>query len=143
MYKNFKHNTPIQVRFGDIDSMNHVNNAKYLTYIESARIHYIQDVLNSDVDHSKYSVILASANIEFLKPVILGDEIEVFTRCSRIGNRSLDLDYEIVKKNSDGMVSVAKARTILVGFNYETQQSVAVLDAWKEKISTFEGENYD
>ena len=32
---------PIEVRYGDLDPQGHVNNAKYLTYFEQARVHYL------------------------------------------------------------------------------------------------------
>ena len=32
----FRHGVPIQVRWADLDAMGHVNNAKYLTYLEQA-----------------------------------------------------------------------------------------------------------
>ncbi|NOY99067.1 MAG: acyl-CoA thioesterase, partial [Chloroflexi bacterium] len=31
---------PIVVRYGDLDPQGHLNNARYLTYFEQARIHY-------------------------------------------------------------------------------------------------------
>ena len=40
----FRHRTEIEVRFADTDAMRHVNNAKYLTYCEIARIRYWTDV---------------------------------------------------------------------------------------------------
>jgi hypothetical protein len=33
---------PIEVRYGDLDPQGHVNNAKYLTYMEQARVAYIR-----------------------------------------------------------------------------------------------------
>ena len=44
--KNFKHKTKIIVRFSDLDAMQHVNNATYLTYLEEARIDYFNTLFN-------------------------------------------------------------------------------------------------
>lgn len=142
-YKNFKHELQIQVRFGDIDSMNHVNNAKYLTYIESARIDYVKTVLNTDVDLSNYSIILAKVEINFLEPILLKDQIKVFTRCSRIGSRSFDLEYEIAKTNKDQLKTVAQGHTVLVAFDYKNGQTIQVPEKWKKKISQYEGVQFD
>jgi len=142
-YKNYNHEVPIQVRFGDIDSMNHVNNAKYLTYIESARIAYVKEVLSADVDFSRYSIILAKACIDFLVPIGLNDDIKVFTRCSRIGNRSFDLDCELVKVNNDQFETVAKGHTVMVAFDYEQNTTIQIMEEWRKRISDFEGEQYD
>ena len=41
----FRHRKVIEVRFADTDAMGHVNNAKYLTYMETARTRYIEEVV--------------------------------------------------------------------------------------------------
>ena len=43
-----RHVEPITVRWGDVDSMGHVNNAKYFTYCESARMTYFAAVGMND-----------------------------------------------------------------------------------------------
>lgn len=59
--KNFKYKMIINIRWSDMDAIGHVNNATYLTYLEEARICYLNDVINwnSKVD----GIILASVNI--------------------------------------------------------------------------------
>ena len=38
----FKEKTQVQIRFKDIDSMGHVNNANHITYFELARLNYFE-----------------------------------------------------------------------------------------------------
>ena len=45
----FSHRVTIEVRFADTDAMGHVNNAKYLTYCEIARIKYWTDVTGEPI----------------------------------------------------------------------------------------------
>ena len=62
----FAHRREIQVRFADTDAMGHVNNAKYLTYCEIARISYWTDVTGEPVrlgTAGAESLILAEARI--------------------------------------------------------------------------------
>ena len=40
----YRHSIPMEIRFADIDSLGHVNNAAYLTYMEQARLRYVRDV---------------------------------------------------------------------------------------------------
>ncbi len=138
---NFYHSIPIQIRFADVDSMNHVNNAKYLTYIESARINYFREVFNREM-HASPGFILAKATVDFILPIILHDEIKVVTRCSRIGNKSFDLEYEIVRVNPSLAQTVAKALTVLVAYDYETKQTVLIPNEWKKKIEAYEKRVY-
>ena len=134
----YRHSTPIQVRFADVDAMNHVNNAKYLTYIESARISYFKEVLAKGMHGSSPGFILAKATVDFILPITLNDEIKVLTRCSRIGNKSFDLEYEITRVNPLPAQTVAKAQTVLVGFDYQSNKTIQIPDEWKKRIEDFE-----
>lgn len=134
----FKHQTKIQLRFADMDSLGHVNNANYLTYIELARCNYLNEVLGIPVDFSDLSVILAKAELNFLKPVKFGDEIVIQCGCTRIGNKSFDLSYHITQKSKDEEIPVLSAKTILVAFNYPLNQTISIPEKWRKAIHEFE-----
>ena len=111
-----------RVRFRDCDAMGHVNNAVYSTFLEEARI----DVLGGLADF-----ILARVEIDFRSELRAGEEIEVRTRCSRIGTKSFELEHEIA---ADGRIA-AEAKSILVGYDYEHGQSVPLSREVKERLS--------
>jgi len=52
-------------------------------------------------------------------------------RASRFGNKSFDLEYVL---RVDGEV-VAEAKSVLVGYDYEKRESVAIPDEWREKLA--------
>ena len=74
------------VRFRDCDAMGHVNNAVFSTYLEQARI-----AILGGLD----PFILARVEIDFRAELRAGEEIEVRSRCTRIGTKSFDLEHEI------------------------------------------------
>ena len=80
MFNNFKHKTPVQIRFKDIDKLGHVNNANHLTYFELARMKYFEDVIGDQIDWKKQGVILARIEINYKLPILLEDKISVFTK---------------------------------------------------------------
>ncbi len=101
------------VRFRDCDAMGHVNNAVYSTYLEEARI---------GVLGALHDFILARVEIDFRAELRMGEEVEVRTRCSRVGTKSFDLEHVIA---ADGRV-VAEAKSVLVSYDYERGESVPV-----------------
>jgi acyl-CoA thioester hydrolase len=111
-----------RVRFRDCDPMGHVNNAVYSTYLEQARI---------DVLGGLESFILARVEIDFLAQLRSGDELEIATRCARIGTKSFDLEHEI---RANGTVA-ARAKSVLVGYDYERESSVPISDQLRERLS--------
>lgn len=139
LYKNFHHVTPIQIRFQDIDAMNHLNNAVYLTYFELARIQYFQCLSQGNWDETNTGLIVAKAEVNYHVPVFFNDSVKVYVRCSRIGKKSFDLEYEMLKQSpSQEPLTAATGLTVLVAFNYQTQQSVIIPDIWKKRLLDFE-----
>lgn len=121
-----------------MDAMGHVNNANFLTYIEIARIRYCNEVLGAGIDFSKQGFILAKATVDFIRPIELGDEVQVATRCSRIGSKSFDLEYEITRVNHQPHSLVAKAHSVQVGYDYLEKKSIVIADAWKKRMEAYE-----
>jgi acyl-CoA thioester hydrolase len=139
----FKHTTPIEVRFADVDAFGHVNNAKYLTYFEQARVKYFNDIVDWTYDWSKEGIILAKADIDFIKPIRFRDEIAVFTRCSRLGNKSFDLQYQIMSYDDGEEILMADCTTVMVAFDYVQKKSIAVPEEWKDALMKYEGNNFE
>jgi len=134
----FRHNTSITIRYGDIDLLRHVNNAKYQTYTEEARIKYCQDVLEWDGNWETFNMILASFRIDYLQPLFLFDSLLIYTRCYRLGTKSFDLDYAFMRTNNEKMELMATAQTTLVTFDYQSQTTIPIPDAIRSKITEYE-----
>jgi acyl-CoA thioester hydrolase len=137
-YPGFRHQTAIQVRFKDVDRMGHVNNANHLTYLEIARMCYFKDVVTEHNDWIKSGFILARITIDYIYPVMLDDEVSVFTRCSKTGKKSFDLEYEIVKRERDAFILLAKSTSVLVCYSYDLKQSISLDPLWIKKIKAYE-----
>jgi acyl-CoA thioester hydrolase len=136
--KNFKHKIKINVRFSDLDAMRHVNNAAYLSYLEEARISYFNDVLNRPKNSLNFGVVIARIEIDYLQPIMLGDELEIITRVSKLGNKSSDVEHLIIIIRGEARIHAASALTKLVSFDYQRQQSILIPENVKEKIIAFE-----
>ena len=119
-----------RVRFRDLDPMGHVNNAVYLTYIESARVAFLQD-LGAAPTLEDMSIIVARIEIDFRAPVGLGEEVEVSVHASRFGGKSFDLEYVL----RVGETVVAEAKSVLVSYDYGKGEAVELPEEWREKLA--------
>ena len=115
-----------RVRFRDCDSLGHVNNAVYLTYLEEARVD-----LRNEFGFDWTQMILARCEIDFRDQVSVGEVVEVTVWPTRVGNKSFDLAYEL--KVGDRLV--AEAKTVLVAFDYERNESRPLPDDWRKLLS--------
>jgi len=138
----FKHKTPIQLRFKDGDVMGHVNNANHLTYIELARIKYFEDVVGSDASWSQQQgIILAHISIDYKQPLYIRDQVFVYTRCSKLGKKSIELSWVIVREKSSTEEIIAQGIAVLVCYDYTENKTIEVPREQRTKIELFEGAN--
>jgi acyl-CoA thioester hydrolase len=113
------------VRFNDLDGMDHVNNAIFATYMESARLAYLES-LGAGQNPQK-SLILARLEIDFRSPISFGEEVEIGVRISRIGSKSFDLEHEV---RADGRLA-AEGKSVLVAYDYTTSSSRDLPPEWR------------
>lgn len=87
---NFYHKTTIDIRFRDLDPLNHVNNAVFNTYFEEARIRFIQTVpeLKSSMELG-FSFVLAHLDLKYVKPVFYHEKLVIGSSLKSIGNTSV------------------------------------------------------
>lgn len=138
-FQDYRHSTPIQVRFSDIDRLNHVNNACYLTYFETARVNYFHQVFNVHANWSKTGFFIARSEIDYVKPLHLEDEVVCFTRMIALGNKSMTLKSTIAKREAGEWIACTEGVNILVAMDYTTRISIPVPELWRKLISEFEG----
>lgn len=136
----FRHRVAIPVRFGDLDAMGHVNNAMYLTYMETGRVSYFRDLnLWDGAMPRQIGPIMAKATIDYKLPVNLEDgAVDVFTRCLRLGHKSYEVEHRIVRYRNDQPELAAQGVIVLVAYDYRLGQSVPLLDVWRERILAYE-----
>lgn len=129
---------PIEVRYGDLDPQGHVNNACYLTYMEQARIAYIQQLgLWKGGSFLDVGIILADAQVTFKEPIQFGQAVRVGVRVTRLGRKSLTMEYQI-EDARDGR-PLATGASVLVAYDYRQERSLPVPDDWRLVLSEFEG----
>jgi acyl-CoA thioester hydrolase len=130
---------PIEVRYGDLDPQGHVNNAKYLTYFEQARVHYLIELglFSRDQSFMEIGVVIADIHIAYHAPTHYDDNIKVGVKTTKIGNKSLTVEQCVMGTDTEEIM--AEGTVVMVAFDYRELKSIPVPENWKKKISGFEG----
>lgn len=134
---NFYH--PIEVRYEDLDPQGHVNNAKYLTYFEQARVYYFMKMglFTKGQSFMEIGVIVVDIHIKYHAPTHYGDNIKTGAKITRIGNKSMTVKQCVV--DADTGKVMASGEVILVTFDYKSMKTIPVPEDWIKKIAECEG----
>ena len=129
----FRYVRRIEVRFGDLDALGHVNHVNYLTYVEQVRTAYFHDVLGIDVP-AGLTWVIARVSCEYLLPLAFGDVVEVGWRLSRLGRASADYEFVLMR----GADTVARGDGVLVNSDARAARSAPIPDAWRTAAAAFD-----
>ncbi|WP_254538527.1 acyl-CoA thioesterase [Halomarina litorea] len=123
--------TTIQVRFKDIDAMDHVNSAVYFTYLEQARAAFYDEVIGERLDH--VDTVIVSQELTYHAPVELGAEVRVELTIDGMGESSLPMSYEVY---GDGELA-ATGESVQVAYDREAGTSTPIPEVWRERIESY------
>jgi acyl-CoA thioester hydrolase len=110
------------VRFGDLDTLGHVNNAVYATYLESARLAYYQELTGLPLE--QLNIILAELTITYKAPAFYRDRLAVGVRVASVGSKSFSMEYLVARAGDDAVI--ATARSVLVAYDYAAGKTIPV-----------------
>ena len=140
----FVHRYVVDVRFGDTDAMGHANNARFLTYCESARIAYWEAATGEPmalVTHgAQESLILADIRVSFRSPVYFGEVLTVESRVERLGRTSFTLEHRLTAGESAAGHArlVATAEGVQVLYDYAAGRPREIPPEVVSRLEAFE-----
>jgi acyl-CoA thioester hydrolase len=124
----------LPVQWGEMDALGHVNNARYFTWFESARIALFDRIGIATRGPLTVGPILATTTCNFLAPVHYPATIEVRVKVSRIGETSITMEYEIEDATKRGTL-YARGTSVAVLVDYSSMAKVRVPDDVRAAIS--------
>jgi acyl-CoA thioester hydrolase len=124
------------VRWDDIDAFGHVNNAKYLTYIQEARFQWsFYQYAAKNEKPTLVEMVVARNEIDYIVPIYEGGRFyDVNLWVESIGNTSFVLGYEVV--GEDGTVH-AKVKSVQVAVSMETKKSRPITETEREFLTSY------
>jgi acyl-CoA thioester hydrolase len=127
----------IQVRYADLDTLQHVNNVAIMDYVEQARIAYYRaSGIWDGTIHKGFGTVVAGFKIDYLVSILYDDPVRVGVKVSHIGSKSIRYRFQV--ENSENGTVFARGEVVVVSFNHETGKSQPVPQEWREKIAAFE-----
>lgn len=131
----------VTVRFplhwGEMDALGHVNNARFFTWFESARIAYFQKVGLIVSGPSQLGPILKRTECDFLRPVVWPAELIVGAKVTQMKTTSLAMEYAVARSDAPDD-HLARGTGIVVLVNYASGEKAAIPDDLRARIDAIE-----
>lgn len=121
------HTFEMEVRWGDLDLLGHVNNSVYFTYFEQARIDWWQASGEEFDLGNEEGPVIVTANCTFLMPIFYPATLLINVHAGLPGNSSYIIYYEIFIKNHS-LDLAATGNTKIVWMNYKQGKSLPLPD---------------
>ena len=127
----FPFSCPVEVRWSDIDAMDHVNNAVLVTYLEVARTKMWDEHFELTSSARDVPFIVARIAVDFRSPIRFGDEVVVRIAVGSLGRTSFTLRYRV---EASGRLA-AEAESVQVVFDYAAHRPVPLDEAARARLA--------
>ncbi len=125
------HKTTITVRGYHLDLYQHVNNARYLEFLEEARWEMFENNIDRQAWHDKkLGLSIVNININYRAPAVMGSRLTIVTELQRIGNKSITLNQAVCINETD--IIAADAAVTFVVTDMRTGKALN-LEGWLRK----------
>ncbi|OAT19290.1 4-hydroxybenzoyl-CoA thioesterase family protein [Buttiauxella gaviniae ATCC 51604] len=125
--------TQIKVRGYHLDFYQHVNNARYLEFLEEARWEGLENTAGFQwMTEHNIAFIVVNININYRRPAVLGDLLRIESSLQQLNGKSGVLS-QVVKLEPEGEV-VADVLLTFVCIDLKTQKSVPLEGELREKL---------
>ncbi len=122
--------TPIQKRFSDVDTFQHVNNVAQQSYFDVGKVDFYEQVLGAEVLAHDLRIVTVSTSTSYTGQVRMYDKVSVTTTCEKVGNKSLTLHQQLFANGE----ARSESRSAMVAFDFAKQESIPIPAAWREKL---------
>lgn len=123
--KKLLHVAEIPVRWGDMDTNQHVNNTRYYQYLEEARIEWL-DGLGAQRRQIGQGLVLVRCTHNFLRPVDHPAIVQVELYAIEVGRTSLSIGHRMLVKGHSAEAGFGETK--LVWIDVASQRPVPVPD---------------
>ena len=123
----------IDVQWGDMDALGHVNNTVPVRWYESSRINYMEVTGIAELmEGLGFGPILAAVHCNYRRQLFYPDTVRIGCRATRLGGSSVTLSHTVVSEKSSEVSS--DGESILVIFDFKKQKPVRIPDGIRQRV---------
>lgn len=124
---------PLAVRWRDLDAFNHVNNSKYLSYLEEARLHWMTGLPGQGLE-GDVAPVVAAATLNYRRPIAWPAQLVVELFVERLGNTSVTIGHRVLDA-ADASILYCDGHTVLVWIGRDTGRAAPLPEGVRESCT--------
>jgi thioesterase-3 len=125
--------TTIKVRGYHLDVYQHVNNARYLEFLEEARWEWLEEVEAFHwLQEQKLAFVVVNININYRRPAVLGDVLTIDSEITQLNGKSGIIAQRVLLAGQETVV--ADAALTFVCIDLRTQKAVALEGELRQRL---------
>ena len=137
LLKEFTFVVDLNIEWGDMDALQHVNNIEYFKYFQVARIAYFEKInSDSEFEETPIPLILASTQCKFIYPLTYPDSISVGVRVDAMADQYFTMKYAVVSHQHQRLVAIGDAKVVM--FDYVNNKKTSIPDEIRKTIIDLE-----
>ncbi|KJY73812.1 acyl-CoA thioesterase [Vibrio nigripulchritudo] len=139
LLKEFPTVTEIQVAWGEMDALQHVNNVVYFRYFETARLDYFKKIgLLVDIQQSQIGPVLSETQCRYKLPVTFPDTLWIGSRVIDIQDDRFTKEYHAFSEKWGKIATIGKATCVM--FDFKNNTKTRIPDNIRDSILSVESE---
>ena len=137
LLKDFTLVVDLNIEWGDMDALQHVNNIEYFKYFQAARIAYFEKINSDSVfGETPIPLILASTQCKFIYPLAYPDSVSVGVRVDTMADQYFTMKYAVVSQKHQRLAAIGDAKVVM--FDYVNNKKASIPSEIRKTIIDLE-----
>jgi acyl-CoA thioester hydrolase len=132
----YRHFIAITTRLNDNDLYNHLNNATYYSFIDTAVTSYLTRAVNRDLTHDPVIYLVVENGCRYFQPIAFPDAVQCGLRVTHIGRSSMR--FEVGLFRNEEPLAAAVGYFVQVCCDRETQRPIEMPPAVRQALEAIE-----
>ncbi len=130
-------NTSINVAWGEMDALQHVNNVVYFRYFETARIDFFNQInLLEDLQKTAVGPVISENQARYKRPVTFPDTLVVGVSISDINDDRFMMHYHVFSQTQQAITTIGSSQVVM--FNFKTGQKAQLTPQLLDALKTYQ-----
>ena len=126
----------ISVRITDVNYGNHMGNDALVGIIHEARVQWLDKMGYNEMNIEGASIIMSDLAVCYLSESFYGDQLDISIAIGELSTAGFELYYLIETIREEKKITIAKAKTGIVFYDYKAKKIATIPDNFKSRITS-------